>query len=103
MASSSVYLEYVLEQFSGLGGITYRKMMGEYILCYQGKIFGGIYDDRFLVKDVPSARDFIGDVILELPYDGAKPMILVADVDNKEYLIGLIETMASELPASKKH
>lgn len=101
MASSKDYLQFILEQLSGLEEITYRAMMGEYILYYRGKIVGGIYDDRLLVKPVKSAVSYMPDARYELPYDGAKEMLLVEDVDNKEFLTGLFETMYEELPAPK--
>lgn len=102
MASSKEYLDFVLEQLSGLDDITYKAMMGEYIIYYRGKIVGGIYDDRFLVKNVKSAAAAMPDASLELPYEGAKEMLLVDDVDNKEFLTGLIESMYDELPMPKK-
>ena len=102
MASSKEYLEFVLEQLSGLDDITYKAMMGEYIIYYRGKIIGGIYDDRFLVKNVKSAASAMPDASLEMPYEGAKEMLLVDDVDNKEFLTGLIESMYDELPMPKK-
>ncbi len=102
MASSKEYLDFVLEQLSGLEDITYRGMMGEYILYYCGKIVGGIYDDRFLVKDVKAARDLMPDADLELPYEGAKEMLLVDNVENREFLEELLESMYPELPAPKK-
>ena len=74
MASSKEYLEFILEQFSELEGIDYRAMMGEYIIYYRGKIIGGIYDDRFLVKPVKTAIDYVPNVLYELPYEGAKEM-----------------------------
>ena len=77
-------------------------MMGEYILYYRGKIIGGIYDDRFLVKPTKSAVAMMPNAEMELPYDGAKEMLLVDDVDNKEFLRELLEAMYSELPAPKK-
>ena len=101
MASSQVYLQFVLEQLSELDGISYRAMMGEFILYYREKIVGGIYDDRLLVKPVKSAIDYIEDPTYELPYDGAKEMLLVEDVDNKKYLAGLLNAMYDELSASK--
>ena len=101
MASSRAYLDFVLEQLSGLEDITYKSMMGEFILYYQGKIIGGIYDDRFLVKDVPSARKKMPDAERELPYEGAKEMLLVDNVENKEFLEELLEDMFPELPAPK--
>lgn len=102
MASSKDYLDFILEQLSGLEDISCRSMMGEYILYYRGRIFGGIYDDRFLVKPTASARAMMPDADLELPYEGAKEMILVDDVDNKEFLSELLEKMYDELPAPKK-
>ena len=102
MASSKDYLEFILEQLSGLNEITHRSMMGEYILYYRGKVFGGIYDDRFLVKPTKSAKAMMPDADLELPYEGAKEMILVDDVDDREFLRELVEAIYEELPASKK-
>ena len=101
MASSKAYLEFVMEQLSGLDEITYRAMMGEYILYYKGKIFGGIYDERLLVKPVKSAVAYLTEAKYELPYEGAKEMLLVDDVDSKEYLENLVLAMYDELPASK--
>ncbi|MBR6024917.1 MAG: TfoX/Sxy family protein [Methanobrevibacter sp.] len=102
MASSKEYLEYILEQLSDLDDITHRKMMGEYIIYYRGKIIGGIYDDRFLVKPVKSAKEMMQEAKMELPYEGAKEMLLVDDVENKEFLKNLVEAMYEELPAPKK-
>ena len=102
MASSKEYLDFVLEQLSELEDISYKAMMGEYIIYYRGKIVGGIYDDRFLVKNVKTAREMMPDADLELPYEGAKEMLLVDDVDNKEFLKELFEAMYDELPAPKK-
>jgi TfoX/Sxy family transcriptional regulator of competence genes len=102
MASSKDYLEFILEQLSGLNEITHRSMMGEYILYYRGKVFGGIYDDRFLVKLTKSAKAMMPDADMELPYEGAKEMILVDDVDDREFLRELVEAIYEELPASKK-
>ena len=101
MASSKEYLNFILEQLSDLEEITYGSMMGEYIVYYRGKIVGGIYDDRFLVKPVKSAIAYMPNVEYELPYEGAKEMLLVDDVDNKEYLTGLFNSMYKELPAIK--
>ena len=101
MASSQEYLAFVLEQLSELEDITYRAMMGEFILYYRGKIVGGIYDNRLLVKPVKSAISYMPDAASELPYEGAKKMLLVEEVENKEYLKGLFETMYDELPAPK--
>jgi len=102
MASSKEYLDFILDQLSELEEITYRQMMGEYILYYKGKVIGGIYDDRFLVKQTKSALAMMPDADLELPYEGAKEMLLVNDVENKEFLKELIEAMYGELPAPKK-
>lgn len=102
MASSREYLDFILEQLSGSDGVTYRAMMGEYVIYYRGKVVGGIYDDRFLVKPTKSATALMPNAEMELPYDGAKEMLLVDDVDNKEFLKELLEAMYSELPASKK-
>ena len=102
MASSKSYLDFVLEQLSDLEEITYRAMMGEYILYYRGKIVGGIYDDRLLVKPVKAAFSYIPQAVCELPYEGAKEMLLVEDVDQKEFLTGLFRAMYEELPAPKK-
>lgn len=102
VTSSKEYLEYILEQLSELEDITHRAMMGEYIIYYRGKIIGGIYDDRFLVKPVKSAKAMMPDADMELPYEGAKEMILVDDIENKEFLKELAEAMYDELPAVKK-
>ncbi len=102
MASTKEYLNFILEQLSELDDITYKAMMGEYIIYYQGKIVGGIYDDRFLVKNVKTAADKMPDADLESPYEGAKEMLLVDDVDNKAFLRELFEAMYDELPAPKK-
>ena len=101
MASRKEYLDFILEQPSELEEITYRAMMGEYIIYYNGKIVGGIYDDRLLVKPVQTAINYMPNAEYQLPYDGAKEMLLVDNVDNKEYLIGLFKTMYDELPAPK--
>lgn len=102
MASSKAYLEYILEQLSELDGISYRAMMGEYVICYRGKIVGGIYDDRFLVKPVKSAAAMMPNADWETPYEGAKEMLLVDGVDDREFMRELLEAMEPELPAPKK-
>lgn len=101
MESSKEYLDFILDQLSELEDISYRAMMGEYILYYKGKIVGGIYDDRLLVKPVKSAIAYMPNAGYELPYDGAKEMLLVDDVDSKGFLTGLFKTMFDELPAPK--
>lgn len=102
MASSKEYLDFILEQLSDLEEITYRPMMGEYILYYRGKLIGGIYDDRFLIKPVKSAVTMMPDARMEFPYDGAKEMLLVEDVDDREFLQKLVRAMYPDLPALKK-
>ena len=102
MASSKDYLDYVLDQLSPLNGISYKAMMGEYIIYYQGKIVGGIYGDRFLVKPTKSAREKLPNAPFELPYEGAKEMLLVDELDDREFLTELVTAVADELPAPKK-
>jgi TfoX/Sxy family transcriptional regulator of competence genes len=102
MASSRSYLEFVLEQLSDLDDISYKPMMGEFIIYYQGKIVGGIYDDRFLVKDIEAARKMMPDAELQYPYEGAKKMLVVDNVDNREFLKELFKAMVIELPAVRK-
>ena len=102
MASSKAYLGFVLEQLSELDDITSKAMMGEYIIYYRGRVVGGIYDDRFLVKPTKSARAMMPDADLEFPYEGAKEMPLVDNVENREFLRELIEAMYDELPAPKQ-
>ena len=102
MASSRDYLDFILEQLSGLGNVTYRAMMGEYILYWRGKIIGGIYDDRFLVKPTKSAVAMMPDAVRELPYEGAKEMLLVDNVDSRDFLAELITAVYGELPEPKK-
>ena len=102
MASSKEYLDFILEQLSDLQDISYRAMMGEYIIYYRGKIVGGIFDDRFLVKAVDGAKAFMPDAEYEIPYEGAKEMLLVDDVDDKSYLADLFNAMYDELPQPKE-
>ena len=102
MASSKEYLDFVLEQLSELDDISYKAMMGEYIIYYRGKIVGGVYDDRFLVKPVKTAKNMMPEAELELPYEGAKEMLLVDNIENKEFLKELLEAMFDDLPAPKK-
>ena len=101
MASSKEYLDFILGQLSELDDISYRAMMGEYIIYHRGKIVGGIYDDRLLVKPTKSAVAMMPNADMELPYEGAKEMLLVDDVDNKEFLRELLEAMYEELPSLK--
>ena len=102
MASSRDFLDFILEQLSGLGDVEYRAMMGEYIIYFKGRIVGGIYDDRFLVKPTQSAQAMMPDALRQLPYEGAKEMLAVDDVENREFLCNLLESMYSELPEPKR-
>ena len=102
VASSKGYLDLILEQLSESGDVSYRAMMGEYIIYYRGKVIGGTYDDRFLVKPVKAARDMMPGARMELPYEGAKEMLLVDDLENREFLRRLLTAMYDELPAPKK-
>ena len=88
MASTKEYRDFILEQLSDLPGISYRPMMGEFLLYFDGVLFGGIYDDRMLVKIVPENAEF--DMPEAIPYDGAKPMYFVEDVDDVEKLKEII-------------
>ena len=102
MASDRNYLDYILDQLSELEGISFRAMMGEYIIYCRGKIIGGIYDNRFLVKLTKSAERLMPDAPRELPYEGAKEMLLVENTDDRAFLKGLIDSMYDELPAPRK-
>ena len=102
MASSKRYLDFILEQLSGLDDVSYRAMMGEYIIYCRGKIVGGIYDDRFLVKPTKSAVAMMPNASMELPYEGSKEMLLVDNVENRDFLRELVEAMYDELPAPKQ-
>ena len=102
MASSKEYMDFIMEQLSGLEDVSWKAMMGEYIIYYRGRIVGGIYDDRFLVKPVKSAVAMMPSADMELPYEGAKEMLLVDNVENRDFLRELVEAMYDELPAPKK-
>ena len=99
MASSKEYLEFVLEQCSGLSA---RAMMGEYVLYYGGKVVGGVYDNRLLVKPTKSAKALMPNAEYQLPYEGAKEMLLVEDIEDKDFLKKLFKAMYEELPEPKK-
>ena len=101
MASSKEYLAYILEQLSGLEDIRYRAMMGEYTLYYREKVVGGVYDDRFLIKNVTAARESMLDASLERPYEGAKEMLLVENIEDREFLTDLFNSIYDELPTPK--
>lgn len=102
MASSREYLNFIKEQLSELEEITFRQMMGEYIIYYRGKIAAYICDDRLLAKPVPSAAKMMPDAPYEPPYDGAKDMILVENVDDKDFLTKLFRAIYDELPEPRK-
>lgn len=102
MSSNKSYLDFVMDQLSGVDNITWRAMMGEYIIYYKGKIIGGIYDDRFLVKPTKSAAQLMPTAHREAPYEGAKEMLLVDNVDDKSLLESLVVKMYEELPEPKK-
>ena len=101
MPSSQSYRDYIFEQLAALEDVRCRAMMGEYILYYRDKIVGGIYDDRLLIKDTPAARRLMPDAPAELPYEGAKPMLLVTEIDDRSFLTALLEAIEPELPAPK--
>ncbi len=102
MATSKDYIRFIMEQLSGLEEISSRSMMGEYIIYYKGKIAAYVCDNRLLVKPVEAAKKYIPDGILEPPYEGAKDMLLVENVDSAQYLKGLFEAIYEELPMPKK-
>ena len=102
MASRKEYLEFILDQLSQLEGITHRAMMGEYMLYYRGRLFGGVYDDRFLVKPTQAACARMPRAERELPYEGAKEMLLVDNVEDRVFLRDLVEAIYEELSAPKK-
>ena len=91
-----------MDQLSGLDDVSYRAMMGEYIIYYRGKVVGGIYDDRFLVKPTKSAVAMMPNAALEPSYEGAKGMLLVDNLENREFMQELLKAMVEELPAPKK-
>ncbi len=102
MESSKEYVNFILEQLSGLEGIRCRAMMGEYVLYYKDKIAGGIYNDRLLIKPVQAALDYMPQAAWELPYQGAKEMLLADNVDDRAWLTGLFEAIYDQLPEPKK-
>ncbi|NCB33369.1 MAG: competence protein TfoX [Erysipelotrichia bacterium] len=101
MATSKEYLNFISEQFSELDEVSFRPMMGEYLMYFRGRLAGGIYDDTLLVKTVDSAVEYMPDALSVIPYPGAKAMLAVDNVDSREYLMGLIQTMYEDLPESK--
>lgn len=102
MATKKEYLNFILDQLSGLSDITYRMMMGEYIIYYRGKIAAYVCDDRFLIKPVDSVKRILPEAPLEPPYEGAKDMVLIEDVDNRELMEKLFDAMYKELPEPKQ-
>lgn len=102
MASSRAYLDYVLDCLRACSGITHRKMMGEYLLYYNGKLFGGVYDDRFLVKIVPASEEMLPDAPRQVPYEGAKEMLLIEEIDDADFMKELIDAMEPQLSAPKQ-
>jgi TfoX/Sxy family transcriptional regulator of competence genes len=102
MASSKAYLDFILDQLSLLEDISYRQMMGEYIIYYRGRVAGGIYDDRFLIRPTAAASAIMPEAAKDFPYEGGSEMLLVSEVDNREFLRDLFEKMYDELPVPKK-
>ena len=98
MPSNKEFLDFILELLSQLSDIKYRKMMGEYIIYYRGKVVGGIYDNRFLIKLTKSVLEIIPDAVMEIPYPNAKPMVMIEDIENQKLLVQLFNQIYSELP-----
>lgn len=101
MASSKAFLDFIMDQLSSLRHVSFRAMMGEYVIYYKGKVIGGIYDDRFLVKQTKAAKELMPDTKIVVPYEGSKGLYLVDNVDDREFLRELIEKMYEELPEPK--
>ena len=99
MASSKEYVDFILEQCEGL---TARAMMGEFVLYYGGKVIGGVYDNRLLVKPTSSAKRLMPNAPMELPYEGAKEMLLVQNMEDKAFLQSVLAVIAEELPTPKR-
>ena len=102
MASSKAFLDFIMDQLSSLRHVSFRAMMGEYVIYYKGKVIGGIYDDRFLVKQTKAAKKLMPDTELIIPYEGSKGLYLVDNVDDRDFLVNLFEAMYDELPEPKK-
>ena len=102
MASNKAYLDFILEQLSDAGDVSCRAMMGEYVLYYRGRVIGGVYDDRFLVKPTKSALAMMPDAPRERPYEGAKEMLLVEEVDDREFMEALAGALYDDLPEGRK-
>ena len=101
MSSTKQYLDYILNQLSGLSEVSYRAMMGEFIVYYRGRIIGGIYDDRFMVKRAKSVENMVGNIVPEIPYDGAKEMFRIDDTDNAQLLCDIVKSVYQELYMKK--
>ena len=102
MPSTKEYMNFVMDQLSELDGVSYRAMMGEYVIYYRGKVVAGVYDDRFLVKPTPGAAKILPNAPMEIPYPGGKPMIMVEDIENRELLHRLFDAICGDLPAPKR-
>lgn len=102
MATSKEYLQYILDRLGGMDEISHRAMMGEYVIYNKGKVIGGIYDNRFLIKPTKSAKELLPDAPYEEPYPGAKEMLLITDPEDSELMEKLLNAVADELPAPKK-
>lgn len=102
MASSKEFLSFIREQLSELPEIAFRPMMGEYVLYYRDKVIGGVYDDRFLVKPAAAAVSLMPGAAFELPYEDGRPMLMVRDVENRDFLKKLVEATYDDLPPPKK-
>lgn len=102
MATSKEYLQYIVDQLGGMDEISHRAMMGEYVIYNKGKVIGGIYDNRFLVKPTKSAKELLPDAPYEEPYPGSKEMLLITDPEDSELMEKLLNAVADELPAPKK-
>ena len=97
MSSTREYLDFVMDQLLELGEVSYRAMMGEYVIYYRGKVVAGIYDDRFLVKPTPGARRILPNAPMEIPYPGGKPMIMIEDIENRDLLRTLFDAVYIDL------
>ena len=102
MSSTKAYLDFVMDQLSDLDDVSYRAMMGEYVIYYRGKVVAGVYDDRLLVKPTNTAQKIIPNAPMEIPYPGGKPMIMIEDVENRELLRNLFNAVYTEIPNPKK-
>lgn len=102
MSSSRDFLDFVLEHLSSLPYITYRAMMGEFVIYYHGTVVGGVYDNRLLIKPTESVKKIIPNAIMEVPYPGSKPMVMIDDIENPELLERVFNAVYNDLSKSKK-